>query len=187
MIAATLMVAGAQAELLATWSIYNTTEWVFYDPAPVEHFDRVALGMPGAPDLLLYEDMTVDSSYFPEISNLLTDGINSDYMLADVIFSPIGYRSILSAEADVFGSSPYCLNGIDFAGYTLDAISLKVDDFATEVRPWLGEFTSKVDFTGTISFYGTAIPEPSSAVLIATFGGFGLFFRRVFAINQPAN
>ena len=173
-----LLVPGAQAELLATWSIDVSSSI-----GGIEIFAASGVSLDMAGDHIRFSSGggVIDLSSHPEMASSLTDGINSP-ISGFTLESGGGpyYGAFNSMEADVFGSSPYSLNGVDLAGCIIDSIGLTVEDYTVNSRREESSLYYDGHFAGTFSFYGEVVPEPSSAILIACISGLGLFARRHF-------
>lgn len=110
---------------------------------------------------------------FVAIASNLTDGANQNLEIGTILnFSlpqvgalPIK-TSVNNLESDWFGGNANSLNGIDFAGYTIDNVTLNVNSLV--LSSTTGQATGSYSFqiNGTrIPTSGPAIPEPGTFVL----------------------
>lgn len=78
-------------------------------------------------------------------------------------------------ESNLYGLSPFSLNGIDFAGYTIDSYKVTIDAINID------SFDNSVSVSSSLQINGerasNVVPEPATALM---FGGglMGAFVRR---------
>lgn len=111
----------------------------------------------------------------------LTDGDN-EYFARLASFGT-GTGGSVSWESIFFGGSSSSTNGIDFAGYTIDSLSITLLalTFENPIDKNSGDWTD-YEATFGMNIHGAAIPEPASAALIGLFTGGIYFVRRFFVV-----
>jgi len=100
----------------------------------------------------------------------LTDGANDYIRFSDV--SPLVGWGTLS-EADFLGRSA---SAPDFAGYTITQIGLRIDSYYDRYYAPENRYLNTLNYS--LDFYGAAVPEPSTWVLLTLGAATGLLMRR---------
>jgi hypothetical protein len=126
----------------------------------------------GAGTLVTF-DATTNPNNFALVAAYLTDG--TDQILKTVLQTTVNDIIYAPHESQVFAGS-LSLNGIDFAGYTIDSVTVLLGpDFHVTPVPATGG--SDVGATLTVSIYGHTVPEPRLSLLAAG-GALALWLRR---------
>jgi hypothetical protein len=116
----------------------------------------------GAGTLLTF-DATTSPSQWPLFIGQLTDG--NDDLIKIVLQTAVSDIYFQIHESAAFAGSA-SVNGIDFAGYTIDAITVQLGaDF--HVTPIPAQGRSDVGSSYTINVYGHTVPEPALSWLLA--------------------
>jgi hypothetical protein len=104
------------------------------------------------------------SAAFPVVESFLTNG-NDDWVRISFDLSISGFFSSRK-EAVAFAASS-STNGIDFAGFDVTSIEIALgDDF--RVGGLVGQPGTEIYGSWSVSVYGTPIPEPATAVFVAS-------------------
>jgi hypothetical protein len=112
-------------------------------------------------------DATTNPLIFGTVAAFLTDG-NDDPMYIE-LQTPVSNSTSNIKESALFAGSS-TLNGIDLAGYVVDAITFELGaDFHVTPIPAVGG--SDVGGAFTVRFYGHQAPEPELTLLLAAAAG----------------
>lgn len=199
-----LLVSTTPAEqLLATWPInfYRSNYWRS-DHVPNNEGLPASLNFGYDPRewSLSLRDSDIGETFYANLddfnTHILTDGTNSTI---DIYAENEGAATgTADPEASRFGLSPYSLNGIDFEGYTITAISFTLEDFESRVVSELifeGDEYDPPDYvwsrviavTGTYSFYGQPNLNIHTAVELEWPSVSGLVYQVQWNTNLSTN
>ena len=137
----------------------NVAFWFFTIPENQIIFDEFILDT-NSEGLVLTVNAANEAD-FGAITDIITNGQPND--LTFNMHTEIGGGGYSLPESLFFASSPYQFNGVDLHGSTVDSISLRVDRLDLTPFP-VGE--TRFQFTGTLIFRGTPVPEPASCLLV---------------------
>lgn len=141
-------------------------------------------GVPLASELFAIDSPNFTTTFltgptFDVLVRLLTNGVNDQ--LGWTISGSMGGTSSGVSEAAFFAGNPDVVNGIDFAGSTIDRIDFSVNNKIASPGsdPNHDGMWTDWNFGLSMNIYGTsAVPEPSNILLVLTALVAVLFIRR---------
>lgn len=184
---ATLMASHASADFLGSWTLYHNPGFLWgSNTMPVTAIRvRVAFGSlasftdgldlfetsaftQGDDGLVLVADSASDPD-FDQIATQLTNGAINDKVFVETRL--IGLAASAASQNELFWANrPGSSAPADFSGYTLDRIEMAVE-LVSWVSPGRDSNNDGVwtdyEIDTRLDFYGTPIPEPALAAMLA--------------------